>query len=270
MAALEKELADAQAAAMDDLIERARAGDEAAIRAVLDLVNTETKFVAYDYGKIARAPDLKPFLRVLDQVWPTASPIGEEQVRLDARRQRHGGGRGPAAHHSGQGNRPGRHRQRHLRPLALPVLAGEPRRGQALHASDTRSMTNPFGFYPHGWYGPDTEGGKSFSHQPLRILAKEYVAKHDPTNFATTPGELIVEPATIHCAGFVWEIKGDSNRNCTVQRRLSQGRNAGVEAGIPVAALRELGVAATRSIRSRSARSWRGAFSTWNRTPSTR
>ena len=43
------------------------------------------------------------------------------------------------------------------------------------------------------------------------------MAKHDPANFATTPGELTVEPATIHCAGFVWEIKGDSNRNCAVR-----------------------------------------------------
>ncbi len=209
-------MADAQAAATDDLIQRARAGEEAAIRAVLDLVNTDTKFVAYDYGRIAKVPDLKPFLRALDQVWPAARPLAKSKfvwmlgvngtaeaaarLRIVLAKENDPDIIGNAI-------------------FALSRCPSSPENLAAvkLHMDDARSMANSFGFYPHGWYGPGPEGGKNFSHHPLRILAREYVAKHDPANFATTPGEVTVEPATIHCAGFVWEIKGDSNRNCAVR-----------------------------------------------------
>ena len=216
LAALEKELADAQAAATDDLIKRARAGDEAAIRAVLDLVNTDTKFVAYDYGKIAKVPDLKPFLRVLDQVWPTARPLAKSKfvwmLGVNGTAEAAARLRIVLAKETDPdviGNA--------IFALSRCPSSKENLAAVKLHMGDARSMANSFGFYPHGWYGPGPEGGKNFSHQPLRILAEEYVAKHDPANFATTPGELTVEPATIHCAGFVWEIKGDSNRNCAVR-----------------------------------------------------
>ena len=33
--------------------------------------------------------------------------------------------------------------------------------------------------------------------------------------WAATPGELIVEPPTLRCAGFHWEISGDGNENAT-------------------------------------------------------
>jgi hypothetical protein len=215
LAALERQLAEAQAATKDDLIGRARAGDEASIRAVLESVNTETKFVAYEYGKIAKVPDLRPFLRVLDQVWPSARPLAKSKfvwmLGVSGTTEAAARLRAVLAKETDPdviGN-------------AIFALSRCPYSPDSLaavkrHVNDARSMANPFGFYPHGWYGPDPEGGQNFGHHPLRILAKEYVAKHDRANFATTPGEVIVEPATIHCAGFVWEINGDSNRNCAV------------------------------------------------------
>jgi hypothetical protein len=216
LAALERELADAQAAAMDDLIKRARGGEEAAIRAVLDLVNTDTRFVAYEYGTIARVADVKPFLRVLDQVWPTAGPVARSKfvwmLGVNGTAEAAARLRGVLAKETDPtilGNA--------IFALARCPAAAENLAAVKRYADDARSMTTSFGFYPHGWYGPGPEGGPNFSHHPLRILAREYVAKHDPTNFATIPGEVTVEPATIHCAGFVWEITGDSNRNCTVQ-----------------------------------------------------
>ena len=130
LAALEQELADAQAAATDDLIQRARAGEEAATRGPgpgqhrYQVCGLRLRQNRQGAGREALPAGAGSGLA-------HRQPAGEEQVRLDARRERHGGGRGPAAHRSGQGDRPGRHRQRHLRALALPVLAGEPRRGQA-------------------------------------------------------------------------------------------------------------------------------------------
>jgi hypothetical protein len=215
LAALERELAEAQAAASDDLVKRARAGDEAALRAVLDLVNTETRFVVYDYGKIAKTPDLKPFLRVLDRVWAGASPLAKSKFVWMLGR-------------SGKAETAARLRvilAKEKDPnvignaiFAISRCPPSPQNLAAvkLHVSDTRSMGTSFGFYPHGWYGPGPEGGQNMSHKPLNLLAKEFVAKYDLANFATTPGELTVEPATIHCAGFVWQISGDSNRNCTL------------------------------------------------------
>jgi len=216
LVALEKELAEAQVADTDDLIKRARGGDEAAIRAVLDLVNTDTKFVAHDYGRIAKVPDLKPFLRVLDQLWTTARPVAKSKFAWML------GVNGTAEAATRLRAILAKETEPDLIGNAIFALSRCPSSKEnlaavKLHTGDARSMTNSFGFYPHGWYGPEAEGGQSVSHHPLRILAREYVAKHDPTNFATTPGELTVEPATIHCAGFIWEIKGDSNRNCAVR-----------------------------------------------------
>jgi hypothetical protein len=213
LAALERELADTQAAAIEDLNKRARTGEEAAIRAVLDLVNTDSRFVAYDHGRIARVPDMKPFLRVLDQVWPAARPLAKSKLvwMLGVNGSAEAAARLRAVLASETdpdviGNA----------IFALSRCPASPENLAAVqrHMSETRSMANAFGFHPHGWYAPDAEGR---TPKPLRILAGEYVAKHDSAKFATMPGEIIVEPATIHCAGFVWEIAGDSNRNCAVR-----------------------------------------------------
>jgi hypothetical protein len=216
LAELEEDLAAARTAAMEDLIKRARAGEEEAVGDVLDLVNTDSSFVPYDYGKIARVPDLKPLLRGLDRVWPEASPIAKSKfvwmLGVNGSAEAAARLRAVLASETNPdviGNA----------IFALSRCASSPENLAAVrrHEGDARSMVHSFGFYPHGWYGPGPEGGKNFSHKPINILAREYLAKRNSATFATTPGEVIVEPATIHCAGFVWQIEGDSNRNCAVK-----------------------------------------------------
>ena len=43
-----------------------------------------------------------------------------------------------------------------------------------------------------------------------------------------------MEPATIHCAGFVWEISGDSNRNCTVHIAYRKAGSQAWKQGYPL------------------------------------
>ncbi len=52
------------------------------------------------------------------------------------------------------------------------------------------------------------------------------------------PGELIVEPPTLHCAGFEWAIRGDANRNASVAVRY---RKMGEEAWSEAQPLLRLG-----------------------------
>ena len=216
LASLEQQLADAQAAAIDDLIMRARAGDEVAIRAVLLSAATESDWVAYDYGTVAHAADTGPFLRVLNEVWPSAGPIAKSKLVWML---------GLA-----ESNEAAASLRNILATETDPTVLGNaifalsrcPHSTENLAAverfvGDKRLIAHAIGFYPHGWYGADIEGGRNYTHQPLGLLAKELVARHDKARAPTVPGDLIVEPATIHGAGFVWEIEGDSNRNCIVQ-----------------------------------------------------
>lgn len=212
---LQAELDEAKADATAGLVQRAGAGDEAAIRAVLDLVLTDSKFVAYDYGRIARAKDATTFLRILDERWPAARPIGKSKLAWML------GVNGSAEAAARLRGVLAKETDADVIGNAIFALSRCPASADNLaavrpHMADPRSMTNSFGFLPHGWYGPAAEGGPNVNHKPLRVLAREFIGRHDPANFATTPGELTVEPATIHCAGFIWEIAGDSNRNCTV------------------------------------------------------
>jgi hypothetical protein len=180
------------------------------------LVNTERTYVAFDFGRLARTSDVKPLLRVLDQVWPAASPIAKSKLvwmlGINGTAEAAARLRAVLVQESDAtvlGNA--------IFALSRCPYTPENLAAVLRHTRDARSMTHSFGFFPHGWYGPGPEGGQSFSHKPLDMLAKEYVTRHDPAHCGTTPGRLIVEPATIHCAGFVWEISGDSNRNCRVQ-----------------------------------------------------
>ena len=162
VAELEEKLAKAQTAAMDDLVRRATAGEEAALRAVLDLVNTETSFVAYEFGKIARTPDLKPFLRVLDQLWPAASPTAKGKFVWML------GVNGTAEAAARLRAVLAQETDATILGNAIFALSRCPFSAENLAAvqrftSDTRSMAHSFGFHPHGWYGPSAEGGQSLA-----------------------------------------------------------------------------------------------------------
>jgi hypothetical protein len=50
---------------------------------------------------------------------------------------------------------------------------------------------------------------------------------------ATQPGELMVEPATLHALGFEWEIQGDDNRNASVTVKYRQAGDKDWKTGLP-------------------------------------
>ena len=54
--------------------------------------------------------------------------------------------------------------------------------------------------------------------------------------FAAKAGEFVVEPPTLICLGFEWEIIGDDNRNATVEVELPAVRSDGLERGHAAAA----------------------------------
>ncbi|MEZ0263462.1 MAG: hypothetical protein ACAI43_01950, partial [Phycisphaerae bacterium] len=217
--ALERELAQARAAITDDRTRKALAGDAAALSAVLEAIGTESRYVSYDDGRVARAPDPHPLFAAIDTAWPKAGPVARAKFVWLL-----GVNASPEA-------------AARLRALlttetapdlignaifALSRCAPSPDDVPAVarHVKDERSMTHAFGFNPHGRYGPGPDG-KAMAHKPLGTLAREFVERRAPASFgataATTPGELTVQPATIHCAGFVWDITGDADRDCTVK-----------------------------------------------------
>src|SRR5687767_5103009 len=51
---------------------------------------------------------------------------------------------------------------------------------------------------------------------------------------ATIAGEFIVEPATLICLGFEWDITGDDNRNATVAVEYRVTGQTAWKAGLPL------------------------------------
>jgi hypothetical protein len=57
-----------------------------------------------------------------------------------------------------------------------------------------------------------------------------------PPSFAhkVWPGKIIVEPPTLHCAGFQWQISGDENRNATVSVKYRKKRETRWSEALPL------------------------------------
>src|SRR4030095_8784725 len=51
---------------------------------------------------------------------------------------------------------------------------------------------------------------------------------------ATTPGKFVVEPPTLICLGFEWDIAGDDNRNATVDVSYRTSGQTAWKGGMPL------------------------------------
>ena len=68
----------------------------------------------------------------------------------------------------------------------------------------------------------------------LVVLALVTLAPTIRAANGVTPGQFVIEPATLICLGFEWDITGDENRNATVEVRYRvSGRTAWNE-GMPL------------------------------------
>ena len=68
----------------------------------------------------------------------------------------------------------------------------------------------------------------------LVLLALVVVASPVRAANGVTPGQFVIEPATLICLGFEWDITGDENRNATVEVRYRvSGQTAWTE-GMPL------------------------------------
>ena len=51
---------------------------------------------------------------------------------------------------------------------------------------------------------------------------------------AVTPGKFVVEPPTLLCAGFEWNMAGDDNRNAVVEVAYRKKGTTGWKQGLPL------------------------------------
>ena len=68
----------------------------------------------------------------------------------------------------------------------------------------------------------------------LVLLALVMVTSPVGAANGVTPGQFVIEPATLICLGFEWDITGDDNRNATVEVRYRvSGQTAWID-GMPL------------------------------------
>ncbi|HUT35380.1 MAG TPA: hypothetical protein VNE39_17970 [Planctomycetota bacterium] len=224
LAALQAELAEAERRAMMSVVDRARGGDDAALRQVLDSL-AGGNFVDYAWARAVKGPGvdsakvvaaIREKLRVGDPAlrcklcWllgQNASAAAAALLREVLAKE---------ADENVVGNA----------IFALSRCPDAPANVEAVrrHVADQRALTQQYGFYARG----------SYPRQPLGLLAKQYVDRRSPAAFATVPGEVVVEEPTLFCAGFQWRIEGDGNHNCAVQVEYRKAGDAAWRTGFPL------------------------------------
>ena len=248
LAALEQQLADAQAAALDDVIRSARAGDEAAIRVILDMANTDA---SVDLLRLCQ--DRQGRGR---EALPGACSTRCGQTPARCRRPSSAGCWASTAARRPPPGCASCWRRRPIRPswatpsIALSRCADSPENLAAVkrHTGDARHDQGLLRLLSV-WRLRSAAAARRSASRPSSMSRSATRPTPPPC-----PGEVIVEPATIHCAGFQWKIQGDSNRNCAVNVAYRKVGTRGVEAGLPLLALRDLaragGFEVPRSTRS--------------------
>ena len=222
--ALERKLAEAERGVVVELVERARAGNEAALHQVLDSLG-DANFVEYYWGGgvSGASPDVDKIVRVIREKLRGADPLLRSKLcwllGQNGSAQAAAALRGVLATDTDAdvlGNA----------IFALSRCPNSPENLAAVkrHTDDARRLVASFGFY---------------ARRDLGLLARHYVERRDRSRFAAVPGEVVIEEPTLFCAGFRWRLldESDSNR----QRRLPEGRRGWLEAGVPLPSLRELG-----------------------------
>jgi hypothetical protein len=68
----------------------------------------------------------------------------------------------------------------------------------------------------------------------LVLLALVMVTSPVRAANGVTPGQFVIEPATLICLGFEWDITGDENRNATVEVRYRVSGQTAWREGMPL------------------------------------
>lgn len=224
LAALQAELAEAERCAMLSLVDRARGGDEAALRHVLDGL-TGSNFVDYSWARAVKGPavDSAKVVAVIREKLRAGNPalrcklcwlLGQNASATAAALLREV--LSQEADENVVGNA----------IFALSRCPDAPANVEAVrrHVADQRNLTQQYGFYARG----------SYPRQPLGLLAEQYVDRRNPAAVASVPGAVVVEEPTLFCVGFQWRIEGDGNHNCAVQVEYRQAGAATWRRGFPL------------------------------------
>ena len=216
--AMERKLAEAERGVITELVDRARAGDEAALRQVLDSLG-DANFVEYHWAGAVSGPgpDADKIVRLIRERLPDADPLLRSKLcwllGRNGSAQAAAALRGVLATDTDAdvlGNA----------VFALSRCPDSPENLAAVkrHTDDARKLVASFGFY---------------ARRDLGLLARRYVERRDTSRFAAVPGEVVVEEPTLFCAGFQWRLLGesDSNHNCAVSVAYRKAGTAGWKQG---------------------------------------
>jgi hypothetical protein len=217
IAELEKALAGAKQDVMQDIISRARTGDGAALKEVLDAQKVGAKGAAGGAGFVdagwARAVqgDAAHNPKIVSLIRDELRTKAPTRYRLKLVWLLGQNGSAEA----GAFLREVLSQEKDVDVLgaALAALRRCPRSPSNLdavkrHVADERLIKEAIGYFPPGM---DVKAGK------LGPVAARFAGELDKAEHATVPGEVVIEPPTLLCLGFEWHIKGDSNHNCTVE-----------------------------------------------------
>ena len=205
-AAIRQQLAAAQQAATSDMVDRAGAGDAAALKQLLDRFDGKGSVVDYAWARAVKSPAAK------DKAMPEIrerlkSPEPIQRGKLCWLLGQIGTESAAAMLREVVSNDP----DENVVGNAIGALArcpDSPASVEAVrkHVGDVRKLTRDIGYYSRGTFG----------NHPLGITAREYVERRNAAAFPAVAGEVLVETPSLFCAGFQWKIEGDSNHNATV------------------------------------------------------
>jgi hypothetical protein len=221
---LQAELAEAERGATMRVVDRARSGDDAALRQVLDGL-AGGNFVDYAWARAVKGPgaDSEKIVAAIREKMRAGDPalrcklcwlLGQNASATAAAMLREVLSK--EADENVVGNA----------IFAISRCPDVPANVEAVrrHVADQRNLTQEYGFYARG----------SYPRQPLGLMAQQYVDRRNSAAFATVPGEVVVEEPTLFCAGFQWRIEGDSNHNCAAQVEYRKAADAMWRRGFPL------------------------------------
>ena len=207
VARLQTELAKAQDRAAEVLIDRAAAGNPAALETVFGQLNDGISFIPYRYSRIVKGgaggvSAERIFAKVV------ATDDSTNGVRLKCKLIWLMGERGGALVSARLHQLLRTQKNADVLANTLAAMARCPV-SPAVFASlrrlvdDKRKIPFVIGSYPQA--------------ETLGQYATDLLARWTAKDFATTPGEIVIEEPTFHSLGFEWHITGDTNHNATVK-----------------------------------------------------
>ncbi len=204
--AAESALNDAERGVVQELVDAARAGDEGALRQVLEKLGGGST-VDYQWAAPFKGAgvDTGQVVRVIRERFKSADPAHRSKFCWLL------GQNGSEAAAAALRDVLATEKDADVLGAAIAALSKCPESAASVEAArafadDERLLKAQVGYYGRG----------SLGKQPLRLVAREYLEPRDVAKAPAVAGELIVEEPSLFCAGFQWRIEGDANRNCAV------------------------------------------------------